>query len=69
MKQPLFAVPADFTIERAAFEVDLDAPGYEELLDAMFRKYDLNIDGVVTAEEYIDPVSRWAGQITGYCGP
>lgn len=54
--QPLFTVPPDFSLERAVYEVDLDAPGYAELLDTMFEEYDLNRDGVITAAEYVDPI-------------
>ena len=53
---PLLTVRPDFSLERAVYEVDLDAPGYAELLASMFEAYDLNRDGVVTADEYSDPI-------------
>jgi hypothetical protein len=52
----LFTVRPDFSLERAMYEVDLDAPGYADLLESMFEEYDLNRDGVVTAAEYSDPI-------------
>lgn len=56
--RPLFTPPPDFSLERAVYEVDLDAPGYLELLEALFSEYDLNRDGVVTADEYVDPIGQ-----------
>lgn len=53
---PLFTIRPDHPIERAVYNVDLDARGYAELLDSMFEEYDLNRDGVVTADEYSDPI-------------
>jgi hypothetical protein len=53
--RPLFTVRPDHPLERAVYEVDLDASGYAELLESMFEEYDLNQDGVVTADEYSDP--------------
>ena len=38
--------------------VNLDAPGYAELVNTMFAQYDKNRDGLVTADEYVDPVPR-----------
>jgi hypothetical protein len=54
--QHLFAMPPDFSLERAAYDVHLDAPGYVDLLEAMFSEHDLNQDGIVTAAEYEDPL-------------
>lgn len=58
MRQPLFAMAKDFSLEKSVYEVDLDAPGYAELIDAMFARHDVNRDGVVTADEYRDPIQR-----------
>lgn len=56
--RPLCSLPEDFSLERAAYDVDLDAPGYAELLHALFARHDLNQDGVVTRSEYTDPIPR-----------
>jgi hypothetical protein len=50
--------PADAVLRKADYEVNLDAPGYTRLLNAMFAKFDRNRDGVVTADEYIDPIPQ-----------
>jgi hypothetical protein len=52
-----FPTGADFSFRKADYSVDLDAPGYAERLDAMFAVYDRNGDGVVSADEYADPIS------------
>lgn len=54
--RPMLTIHPDHPLERAVYEVELYAPGYTELLDSMFEKYDLNRDGVVTADEYTDPI-------------
>lgn len=56
--RPLSPFPAGLSLRKTDFEVDLDAPGYAELLDAMFAEHDKNGDGVVTADEYVDPIPR-----------
>jgi hypothetical protein len=56
--RPLFTVRPDFSLERAVYEVELDAIGYAELLESMFEEYDLNHDGVVTSNEYSDPIGQ-----------
>jgi hypothetical protein len=50
------ATSKSFSLRKADYEIDLDATGYTELLDAMFAQHDLNRDGVVTADEYRDPI-------------
>ena len=44
------------TIDEA--DLILDAPGYAEMLDAVFTRYDLNRDGIVAADECTDPIQR-----------
>ncbi len=53
---PLRPFREDFTLRRADYEVDLDAPGFPEAVDAMFAEHDRNADGVVTASEHVDPI-------------
>jgi hypothetical protein len=50
--------PKGFLLRKADYAVDFDATGYAKLLDAMFTAYDRNRDGVVTAEEYVDPIPK-----------
>lgn len=55
---PLIRFPAGLSLRRADYNVDLDAPGFAQRIDAMFAAYDSNRDGVVTAEEYVDPIPQ-----------
>ncbi len=55
---PLIRVPAGYSFRRADYKIDLEAPGFAEAIDAMFAQYDLNGDGVVTADEYVDPIPK-----------
>ena len=55
---PLVRFPPGFAVRRADYAVDLHAPGFAERIDAMFAAQDRNGDGVVTADEYVDPIQR-----------
>lgn len=50
--------PVDLSLRKTDYDVNLDAPGYRKLIDAMFAKYDRNGDGIVTAAEYVDPIPQ-----------
>ena len=52
----LVRFPPGWVFRKVDYAIDLDAPGYAELIDAMFNEYDKNRDGVVTREEYVDPI-------------
>lgn len=47
-----YSFPDWLELHKSAFDFELHAPGYAELLDAMFAAYDANGDGVVNAAEY-----------------
>ncbi|MEO8307965.1 MAG: hypothetical protein ABI616_07985 [Pseudomonadota bacterium] len=53
---PLIRFPANLSLRRADYDVDLDAPGFSDLMDAMFARNDK--DGVITAAEYQDPIPK-----------
>lgn len=48
--------PPGFVLRKSDYDVDLDAPGHAELLEIVFDEHDGNEDGVVTADEFVDPV-------------
>jgi hypothetical protein len=54
----LIRLPAGYSFRKADYAIDLEAPGFQELVDSMFAQHDLNKDGVVSAEEYVDPIPR-----------
>jgi len=53
---PLVRLPVGYELRKADYSVDLDAPGFGTLIDLMFATYDMNGDGVVTSQEYVDPI-------------
>jgi hypothetical protein len=53
---PLLRWPKGWSFRKSDYEADLDSPGYSERLNAMFAKFDANNDGVVTEDEYEDPI-------------
>lgn len=61
--------PAALSLRKADYEIDLDAPGYAGLLDAMFAAHDRDADGVVTADEYVDPVASAGPGVTPAVAP
>ena len=54
----LMRFPVDASLRKSDYEIDLDAPGYTKLINTMFKKYDRNGDGTITAEEYWDPIPQ-----------
>lgn len=55
---PFVRFPVGYTFRRADYMDDLDAPGFTELMDTIFAAQDANRDGVITADEYVDPIPR-----------
>jgi hypothetical protein len=55
---PLVRFPPGFSFRKSDYAVDLHAPGFAAAIDAMFAAHDRNGDGVVTAEEYVDPIPQ-----------
>ncbi len=53
---PLLPAPPGLALRKADFASDLDAPGFREQIDKMFAAHDLNRDGVITSDEYDDPL-------------
>lgn len=53
---PVAPFPVDGSIRRSDVDLALGAPGYSELLEAMFAEHDADRNGVVTSDEYADPV-------------
>jgi len=52
----LLPFPQELSFRRSDYTVDFDASGFAELVDRMFAEYDPNGDGLVTSDEYVDPV-------------
>ena len=55
---PLVRFPRDLVLRKADYKVDLDVPDFAEKIAAMFTQYDRNGDGIIGAEEYVDPIPR-----------
>jgi hypothetical protein len=53
---PLLPAPPGLAVPKAAYAFDLEAPGFRELIDRIFADYDRNRDGVITSDEYRDPL-------------
>jgi hypothetical protein len=53
---PLLPTPPGLAIRKADFAFDLEAPGFRELIERIFATYDRNRDGVITSDEYHDPL-------------
>ena len=53
---PLMPTPPGLAIRKSDFAFDLDAPGFSELIDRIFAAHDRNRDGVITSDEYDDPL-------------
>ena len=53
---PLLPAPPGLAIPKGAYAFDLEAPGFHELIDRIFAAPDRNRDGVITSDEYDDPV-------------
>jgi hypothetical protein len=53
---PLLPAPPGLAIRKADFAFDLEAPGFREQLEKIFADYDRNRDGVITSDEYKDPL-------------
>ena len=53
---PLLPAPPNLAIRKADFAFDLEAPGFHELIDSIFAAQDRNRDGVITSDEYDDPL-------------
>jgi hypothetical protein len=53
---PLLPAPPGLAIRKADFAFDLEAPGFGEQIDRIFAAYDRNRDGVITSDEYDDPL-------------
>ena len=53
---PLLPAPPGLAIRKAAFAFDLEAPGFREQVDEIFAAHDRNRDGVITSDEYDDPL-------------
>ena len=53
---PLMPTPPGLAIRKSDFAFDLDAPGFSELIDRIFAAQDRNRDGVITSDEYDDPL-------------
>ena len=53
---PLMPTPPGLAIRKADFAFDLDAPGFGELIDRIFAAQDRDSDGVITSDEYRDPL-------------
>ena len=51
-------MPQGYVFRRTDYQVNLEAPGFAEAVDVMFAEYDRNGDGVVTSDEYVDPIPR-----------
>jgi hypothetical protein len=54
--RPLPPPPAGLAIRKADLEFDLDAPGFREQIERTFATQDRNGDGVITSDEYRDPL-------------
>jgi hypothetical protein len=53
---PVVPAPPGLAIRKADFAFDLEAPGFRELIEKIFAAYDRNRDGVITSDEYHDPL-------------
>jgi hypothetical protein len=52
----LLPPPPGLAIRKADFAFDLEAPGFRELFERIFAAQDRNRDGVITCDEYDDPL-------------
>jgi hypothetical protein len=52
----LLPAPPGLAIRKADFAFDLDAPGFREQIERIFAAQDRNGDGVITSDEYDDPL-------------
>ena len=50
------APPSGLAVRKADYAFDLEAPGFRELIEKIFAAYDRNHDGVITSDEYHDPL-------------
>jgi hypothetical protein len=55
---PLLPPPPGLAIRKADFAFDLQAPGFREQIDSFFAAQDRNRDGVITSDEYKDPLAQ-----------
>ena len=55
----------DLVLRKADYAIDLGATNYLIHLDSMFAEFDKDRNGVVTADEYTDPVKRSAAGPSG----
>lgn len=53
---PLLPAPPGLAIRKADYSFDLQAPGWREQIEKIFSAYDSNRDGVITSDEYRDPL-------------
>ena len=53
---PLLPAPPGLAIRKADFAFDLEAPGFREHIDRIFAAQDRDRDGVITSDEYDDPL-------------
>ena len=53
---PLLPAPPGLAIRKADYAFELEAPGYREHIDTIFATHDRDGDGVITGEEYDDPL-------------
>jgi hypothetical protein len=54
--RPLPPPPPGLAIRKADLAFDLDAPGFREQIESIFAAQDRNRDGVITSDEYDDPL-------------
>jgi hypothetical protein len=52
----LLPAPRGLAIRKADFAFDLEAPGFREQIEKIFADQDRNRDGVITDDEYDDPL-------------
>ena len=53
---PVLPAPPGLTIRKADYAFDLEAPGFPEHIVRIFATHDRDGDGVITNEEYDDPM-------------
>jgi hypothetical protein len=52
----LSGFPPGFRFVKADYAIDLEAPGFAEMVERTFAANDRNRDGTITFEEYVDPL-------------
>jgi hypothetical protein len=54
---PLMPPPPNLAMRKADYEFELEAPGYREHIERIFAAHDRDGNGVITNDEYDDPLN------------